>query len=74
MYLASAADFSARLGSGAFGVAAIAAQEGIRSGRYLHADQVKDALIALVPSLKEFSDAELEGVVGALIRNTQLFT
>lgn len=74
VYLASAADFSARLGSGAFGVAAIAAQEGIRSGRYLHADQVKDALIALVPSLKEFSDAELEGVVGALIRNTQLFT
>lgn len=69
VYLSTAADFSVRLSSFAFGVAAVAVQEGIRTGRYADVDQVRDALLALLPSMKEFPEVELQGVAQALLGN-----
>jgi tetratricopeptide (TPR) repeat protein len=69
VYLSTAADFSVRLSSFAFGVAAVAVQEGIRSGRYGDVDQVRAALIAMLPSMKDFSEVELQGVAQSLFGN-----
>jgi len=67
VYLSSAADFSVRLSSFAFGVAAVAVQEGIKANRYGDVDQVCDALIGMIPSMKEFPESELQGVAQSLL-------
>lgn len=67
VYLASAADFGAKLGSFAFGVAAVAAQEGIRAGRLSGVEQVRDFLVATLPSMRSFPEAELQGVAQSLL-------
>lgn len=66
VYLASAADFAVKLSGFAFGVAAVGVQEGIRAGTYVDVEQVRDALIALLPSIKDFPEAELTGVAQSL--------
>ncbi len=67
VFLAHAADYSSRLGSFAFGVAAAAVQQGVRSGQYRDVAQVQDALVAMLPSMKDFPEAELQGVAQSLL-------
>lgn len=66
VFLSTAADFGARMSSVAFGVAAAAVQEGIRTGLYRDVAQVRDALVALIPSMREFPEVELAGVAQSL--------
>ncbi len=68
VYLASAADYGIHLGSLALGVAAAAAAHKVRSGEYTDEEQVRTELLALLPSLSRFSEAELKAVVGALMQ------
>jgi tetratricopeptide (TPR) repeat protein len=66
VYLSSAADPTATLGSFGFGIAAAIMVERIREGVYRDRSHVMTALRELLPRVAEFSEAELEGVVDAL--------
>lgn len=66
VYLSSAADPTATLGSFAFGVAAAVMVVRIREGIYGDRSHVMTAFKELLPRVAEFSEKELEGVVDAL--------
>ncbi len=68
VYLASAADYGVKLGSLAIGVAVATAAHRVRSGQYKDEDEVRKGLLALLPSFSSFSEAELAGVVHALMK------
>jgi len=67
LYLASAADFSSKLSSLAWAVAVASVTEGVRSGVYRDAEGVRAALITLLPSIEQFPQSELSGVVESLL-------
>jgi hypothetical protein len=67
VYLASAADFASKLGSLAWAVAVAAVTEGIRKGRYQGAIQVREALLRYLPTIAQFPEDELAGVVESLL-------
>jgi tetratricopeptide (TPR) repeat protein len=67
VYLASAADFASKLGSLAWAVAVAAVTEGIRKGRYQGAPQVREALVTYLPTIAQFPEGELAGVVDSLL-------
>lgn len=67
LYLASAADFSSKLSSLAWAAAAASVTEGIRSGAYRDARGVRAALISSLPSIEQFPESELSGVVESLL-------
>ena len=71
VYLASAADPTATLGSFAFGVTAAVVVQRIRSGVYRDRAHVVTAFKELLPRLAEFSEGELEGVVDALFERSR---
>jgi hypothetical protein len=71
VYLASAADPTATLGSFAFGVTAAVVVQRIRSGVYRDRAHVVTAFKELLPKLAEFSEGELEGVVDALFERSR---
>lgn len=71
VYLASAADPAAKLGSFAFAVAAAVISQRIRSGVYRDRPHVMTAFRELLPRVAEFSEAELEGVVDALFERSR---
>jgi hypothetical protein len=66
VYLSSAADPTATLGSFAFAIAAAIMVARIREGIYLDRSHVMTAFKELLPRVSEFSETELEGVVDAL--------
>jgi hypothetical protein len=66
VYLSSAADPTATLGSFAFGVGAAIMAHRISSGVYRDRPHVVTAFKELLPRVSEFSEEELEGVVDAL--------
>lgn len=66
VYLSSAADPTATLGSFAFGVAAAVMVARIREGIYGDRSHVMTAFKELLPRVAEFSEKELDGVVNAL--------
>jgi hypothetical protein len=72
VYLASAADFASNLGSLAWAVAVAAVTEGIRKGRYQGAAQVREALVNHLPSITQFPEGELAGVVDSLLIGASL--
>jgi hypothetical protein len=72
IYLASAADFSAKFGGLAWSVAVAAATEGVRSGKLAGHEAVKGALLELLPSMGEFPETELSGVVDSLLIGASL--
>jgi tetratricopeptide (TPR) repeat protein len=71
VYLASAADSAAKLGSFAFAVGAAVIAQRIRSGVYRDRPHVVTAFRELLPRVAEFSEAELEGVVDALFERSR---
>jgi len=71
-YLASAVDFATRLSSLAFSVAVASVTEGIRKGVYKDPEAVRDALLARMPSIKQFPENELSGVVDSLLIGASL--
>jgi tetratricopeptide (TPR) repeat protein len=71
VYLASAADPAAKLGSFAFAVAAAVISQRIRSGIYSDRPHVMTAFRELLPRVAEFSEAELEGVADALFERSR---
>lgn len=72
VYLASAADFSAKFGGLAWSVAVASATEGVRSGKLAGHEAVKGALLELLPSMGEFPETELSGVVDSLLIGASL--
>ena len=71
-YLASAVDFSTRLGSLAFSVAVASVTEAIRLGLYKNPESVREALLKQMPSIKQFPESELSGVVDSLLIRASL--
>jgi tetratricopeptide (TPR) repeat protein len=71
IYLSSAADVAAKLGSFAFAVAAAVISQRIRSGVYKDRPHVATAFRELLPRVSEFSEAELEGVVDTLFERSR---
>jgi hypothetical protein len=71
IYLSSAADATAKLGSFAFAVAAAAISQRIRAGVYSDRPHVVTAFKELLPQVSEFSESELEGVVDALFERSR---
>ncbi len=67
IYLASAADFSAKFGGLAWSLAVASATEGVRQGRLVGHEAVKGALLELLPSIGQFPEIELSGVVDSLL-------
>jgi hypothetical protein len=72
VYLASAADFSSKLGSMAWSVAVSSVTEELRQGRISGAEGIKRALIERLPSIVTFPEAELQGVVDSLLIGASL--
>jgi hypothetical protein len=68
IYLASAADYGVKLSSLAIGVAVATAAHRVGSGEYKDESEVRAGLLALLPSLDRFSDADLTGVIQSLIK------
>lgn len=68
VYLASAADYGVKLGSLAIGVAVATAAHRARSGEYKDESEVRAGLLALLPSLGRFSEADLTGVIQSLFK------
>jgi tetratricopeptide (TPR) repeat protein len=66
IYLASAADYSAKLASLALGAAAAAVATKVQAGEISGHGQAKESLLALLPSLSSFSEDELNLVVRSL--------
>jgi tetratricopeptide (TPR) repeat protein len=67
LYLASAADFASKLSGLAWAVAVASVTEGIRLGVYQDADHVRAALVSTLPSIQQFPESELSGVVESLL-------
>jgi tetratricopeptide (TPR) repeat protein len=67
IYLASAADYSAKLSSLGLGVAAAAVIAKVQAGQISGHDQAREALLELLPSLNNFPEGELNAVVGSLV-------
>ncbi len=67
MYLASAADFASKLSGLAWAVAVASVTEGVRSGTYRDAERVREALVRSLPSIEQFPENELSGVVESLL-------
>jgi tetratricopeptide (TPR) repeat protein len=72
VYLASAADFASKLVSLAWAVAVAAVTEGIRRGQHQTTEDVRGALVTLLPSIAQFPDGELAGVVDSLLIGASL--
>jgi hypothetical protein len=72
VYLASAADFSSKLGSLAWSVAVSSVTEELRQGRIVGGEGIKRALIERLPSIVTFPEAELQGVVDSLLIGASL--
>jgi tetratricopeptide (TPR) repeat protein len=72
VYLASAADFSIKLSSLAWSVAVASVTEEVRRGGLSGHEAVRAALIERLPSIGEFPDAELRGVVDSLLIGASL--
>jgi hypothetical protein len=72
VYLASAADFSAKFGGLAWSVAVASVTEGVRSDKLAGHEAVKGALLQLLPSMGEFPETELSGVVDSLLIGASL--
>jgi len=71
VYLSSAADPTAKLGSFAFGIAAAVISQRVRSGIYADRPHVMTAFKELLPRVAEFSEAELEGVVDSIFKRSR---
>lgn len=71
VYLSSAAEASAKLGSFAFGIAAAIISQRVRRGVYKDRPHVVTALRELLPRLSEFSDSEIEGVADTIFQSAQ---
>ena len=71
VYLSSAADSTAKLGSFAFAAAAAVISQRVRSGVYQDRPHVATAFRELLPRVAEFSEAELEGVVDTLFERSR---
>ena len=67
IYLASAADYSAKLSSLAFGVTAAAVATKVQAGEISGHAQAKESILSLLPSLKSFPEDEINAVVGSLV-------
>lgn len=67
LYLASAADFASKLSGLAWAAAVASVTEGIRSGTYQDAGRVRAALVSSLPSIQQFPESELSGVVESLL-------
>jgi hypothetical protein len=67
IYLASAADFASKLSGLAWATAVASVTEGIRSGTYRDAERVRAALMSSLPSIRQFPESELSGVVESLL-------
>ncbi len=67
VYLASAADFSSKLSSLAWSVAVASVTGAVRSGKLVGQEAVRGALVAVLPSIAAFPEAELSGVVNSLL-------
>lgn len=67
IYLASAADFASKLSGLAWATAVASVSEGIRSGEYRDAERVRSALVSSLPSIQQFPESELSGVVESLL-------
>jgi tetratricopeptide (TPR) repeat protein len=67
VYLASAADFASKLSGLAWSTAVASVTEGIRSGTYRDAERVRAALMSSLPSIRQFPESELSGVVESLL-------
>jgi tetratricopeptide (TPR) repeat protein len=72
VYLASAADYSSKLGSLAWSVAVAAVTGRVRSGTLQGDEDVRSALIAILPSIGSFPETELSGVVNSLLIGASL--
>jgi hypothetical protein len=72
VYLASAADFSTKLGSLAWSIAVASVTESVRRGSVMGHEAVRTALIECLPSIGGFPDAELRGVVDSLLIGASL--
>lgn len=72
VYLASAADFSTKLGSLAWSVAVASVTANVRQGSLSGHDAVRAALVESLPSIGDFPDAELRGVVDSLLIGASL--
>lgn len=70
-YLSTAASDTTKLGSFAFGVAAAVVAERIKSGIYPDRAHAVTAFRELLPSVREFSESELDGVVDALFERSR---
>jgi hypothetical protein len=67
LYLASAADFASKLSGLAWAAAVASVTEGIRAGTYQDAGRVRAALVSSLPSIEQFPESELSGVVESLL-------
>jgi tetratricopeptide (TPR) repeat protein len=67
VFLASAADFSAKLSSLAWSVAVVAVTGEVQSGRLTEHREVVAALVDILPSIASFPEKELSGVVDSLL-------
>jgi tetratricopeptide (TPR) repeat protein len=72
VYLASAADFSSKLSSLAWSVAVAAVTGEVRSGRLVSHEDIRNALVAVLPSISSFPETELSGVVNSLLIGASL--
>lgn len=67
IYLASAADFATKLSSMAWSVAVASITEEVRSGSVVGHAAIKAKLLERLPSIGEFPERELDGVVDSLV-------
>ncbi len=67
VYLASAADYSCKLTSLAWSVAVAAVSSEVRKGTLVGSEDVRRALVNLLPSIGSFPETELSGVVNSLL-------
>lgn len=74
VYLASAADFSSKLSSLAWSVAVASVTGEVRSGRLVSHEEIRSALVAVLPSIASFPETELSGVVNSLLIGASLYS
>ncbi len=72
VYLASAADYSCKLTSLAWSIAVAAVSGEVRKGVLVGSEDVRRALITLLPSIGGFPETELSGVVNSLLLKPRL--
>ncbi len=71
VYLASAADYSCKFTGLAWSVAVAAVSSEVSKGALVGAEDVRKALIVRLPSIGEFPETELSGVVNSLLLKRQ---